>query len=491
MSEICVIGGGIGGLSAAISLANKGYKVTIFEKQDSLGGKAGEYAWQNFRWDTGPSLITMPFVFDKLFFETGKKFSDYVDLVKIDPIARNFFEDGSAIDTSAQIQTFSDNIAKINSNDGKKLEGYLKYSEKIYDITADFFLYSPLGELETLLTPKLISSLVNSYKIDPFRTVHKANASYFSDTKIQRIFDRFATYNGSNPYLAPATLNIIAFVEMGLGAFYPKGGVVKIIEAMEKLAVELGVKISKNANVESIEYKDKKVKGININGDFLSFSAIVANADTGVVFNKLLKGFPKKAEKIDKIEPSMSGTVFLWAMKGNYTNLIHHNVFYSEDYKNEFEQVFRGELQDDPTIYVAITCKSDPEHSAKFCENWFVMINSPHTGLIQNKNTYVAKARSRILVKFKRFGLDIESKILHEKVISPFDLESNINAYKGSIYGFSSNDRSAAFLRQKNRSKELSGLYFASGSAHPGGGMPLCVLSGMHAAKLLDKDFRK
>lgn len=487
--KIAVIGGGLGGLSAAIRLQAKGFQVDLYEKNSTLGGKLNFFQKDGYYFDTGPSILTMPFVVDELFESIGKKRNDYLEFISVDPIARNFFTKDQYIDTKSDIDYFKKEISKLSINDANNLEKYLSYCQNIYNHSKDIFLLEPLHEVLQLIREKKFPSLLDVRHIDPLNTMHKANSNFFKNEHIQKIFDRYATYTGSNPYQAPAALNIIAYVELILGGFYIKGGMYQLAKTLGNLASELGVNINLNSKVEKIVHKNRKVTGLFANSQITEYDAIVANSDVINTFEDLIDGFETQKDKYKKIEPSLSGFVMLFGINKSYTNLRHHNVFYSTNYQNEFKEIFDGKIPDDPTIYVAITSKTDDNHAPKGHENWFVLINAPYLNDKINWKDSSFYLKNKVIQKLYDFGFDIEKHIEMEEIFTPEDLFNQYRSNKGSIYGISSNGKLNAFKRPANRNRQIEGLYFASGSAHPGGGIPLVILSGKHCAELINRKY--
>ncbi|RQW07090.1 MAG: phytoene desaturase, partial [Calditrichaeota bacterium] len=361
------------------------------------------------------------------------------------------------------------------------------------------FLFTPLHEIRKLARPSLLKKILKLHRIDPLKTVHQAVTGFFSDQRLVQLFDRYATYNGSNPYTAPATLNIIPYVEFRLGGFYISGGMYRLVEALSKLALQSGVEIHTNTRVGKIRHLNSRVAGVSVNNEFIKADYILSGADVVETFSQLIDNFRKEAKKLEKLEPSLSGMVFLWGIDRQFPQLAHHNIFFSDDYRKEFAQIFNEKrVPDDPTVYISITSKTDSEHAPAGSENWFVLLNMPYLASAQNWEEEKNRMRNVILEKLYRHGLDVASHIVLEKVLTPEDFYHLYASNKGSIYGISSNSRLTAFRRPANRNRSIEGLYFAGGSAHPGGGIPLVLLSGKMAAELLadadkneNKNFKK
>ena len=505
--RVAVIGGGLGALSGAIRLAQLGFSVQLFEKNPKIGGKVNEVILRGYRFDTGASLLTMPFVIDELFDFAGFKRSDYLDFVPIDPICRYFFPDGSMMDASADKAKMETAIAQLSPNDVKAYERFLKYAERIHDLTAEIFMFTPIHEFKKLMRPRYFRTLFRLHQIDPFRTVHQSVSRFFSDPRLVQLFDRYATYNGSDPFQAPATLNIIPYIEYGLGGYYIKGGIYRLVEALEAVAHERGVQIRTSAEVERICcVGNQRVNGVQVNGETVDADYVLCGADAVVAYHELIEGHQYQREtenarhilnignrvfgfKVDQLEPSLSGLVFLWGVNGKHPRLAHHNIIFSSDYNTEFRQIFKHQqVPDDPTIYIAITSRADAGHAPTDGENWFVLLNMPYLAPGQMWEKEKVRMRAVVLDRLKQLGFDIADRIEVEQIYTPEDFAELYASNRGSIYGVSSNSKTTAFKRLPNRSRLLKGLYFAGGSVHPGGGIPLVILSGKMAATLIAEE---
>lgn len=487
--NIAVIGAGLGGLSAAIRLAHLGHSVKVFESNSIAGGKASSFTRNGFRFDMGPSLLAMPFVLEELFTSVNENINDYLQLERLDPACKYFYPDKTTIHAYADINDFAEEVSKKTKDSSKAVLKYFQYSKRIYDLTSELFLFKSFSDISTFTNLKALKTLINLKALDTFRSMHKANKSFFKDEKIIQLFDRYATYNGSNPFTAPATLNIIQHVEFGLGAFIPKRGIIAISDSLYKLALKKGVTFYFDSKVEKINIENKKVTGLIINGVQQNFDLVISNSDVLTTYEELIPNNNSKIYKrYKKLEPSTSALVFYWGVRGIHKNLETHNIFFSNNYKAEFEELFNEKvIPNDPTTYIYISSKYKNDDAPKDCENWFVMVNAPY---IENQNweKEISKARKSIIKKINSsLEIDVESKIQFEEVLTPLDIQTKTSSSKGSLYGISSNTKMAAFLRQQNRSKDYKGLYFVGGSAHPGGGIPLVVLSGKIACELIEK----
>ena len=479
-----IIGAGIAGLASSIRLAALGYDVIVIDKNPFVGGKLHSFNQDNFRFDFGPSLFTMPHLVDDLFALVDKPTSAYFKYSKIDPICRYFWNDGTQISAFSDVNAFGNEIEKKLNVKASILVKYLKYSANIYKHTAPFFLQKSLHRLQTFKQFKLIGALLNIFSFDLFTTMHNANKKRLKHPKLVQLFDRFATYNGSNPYTAPGILNVIPSLENKYGAFFPDEGMVGITKTLHALALELGVGFKLNESAETIAHKNGRVTGVITNKGDYSAGVVLSNVDMWFTYHKLLPNI-KKPEKLLAQERSSSALVFYWGINNLFPQLDLHNIFFSADYKREFDALFNDlTLCDDPTIYVNITSKYRKEDAPEGCENWFVMINVPRNNG-QNWEEIKKRARSLIINKLNTIlSVNLEEIIVSESITDPIVIEEKTGSFAGSLYGTSSNSKLSAFLRQKNKGP-LNGLYFCGGSVHPGGGIPLCLWSAQIATELI------
>ena len=451
MKKAAIIGSGIGGISAAIYLITKGIEVDIFEKNSVPGGKIGEVKAGDFRFDTGPSLLTMPYVINDLFIAANEKIEAHIKLIKLKTICRYFYDKETVIDSKEDIKEMQESLALLSQEDAKRYPEFLDYSKKIYDLSSDVFLFEPFQELSNIFRLRNLKLLFKLRNLDSSRTMADAVNSYFDDYRIQKLFNRYATYNGSDPYKAPATLNIIPHVEYSMGSYYIKGGIYRLVEALAGIIIKNGGKIYLNKEVEKIIVRGGKAVGIKVDGEDLYYDYVISNSDVAFTYNKLIDGYLKKKKKINNLEPSLSGIIFLWGINKKLPELEHHNIFFSSDYEKEFNCIFnKKQIPEDPTIYISATSKEDPAHAPEG-ENLFVLLNMPHLNNEIDWKTDKHKVKEQVLNKLKKFNIDVSDSIVFEKIITPKDLEIMFHSNRGSIYGVSSNNKYTAFLRQRNR----------------------------------------
>ena len=479
-----VIGAGIAGLSSAIRLAAKGVHLTVLEQQDTYGGKMGVWEQDGYRYDTGPSLFTMPQYVNELLTIDGKSDVTF-EYDELENIGNYFWEDGTQMTATKDVEQLKDEFLKQLSEPKENIDAYLADSKIKFEITNHVFLEKSLHKLKTYLSWGTVKSFFRLSKVDIFKNMNAQNELRFNNPKTVQFFNRYATYNGSNPYQAAATLNVIPHYEFGFGAFFPKKGIRSIADALYQKAIHLGVIFQFSTQVSKVE---KIGERYIVNGDTES-DILICNMDVASAAKGPLKNFVSSKRK--KYEPSSSALIFYWGIDREFKELDLHNIFFSSDYMKEFENIFHNrKIDNDPTVYIHISSKCKVDDAPVGCENWFVMVNAPYVAG-QDWEKMINEARENILIKVsKRLGTDISRHIRLEHKLTPELIQSKTGSYKGALYGSSSNDRMAAFLRQPNFSSGHKGLYFCGGSVHPGGGIPLCLLSGKITTDIIAHDFK-
>lgn len=477
-----VIGAGIGGIATAIRLAARGYSVSVFEAADGPGGKLSEFKLGDYRFDFGPSLFTLPSLVDDLFRLTGRDPGMYFTYSKLEIACRYFYPDETRINAYTDAHRFAEEIENKLGVSRDIIHNYLAHSRKISEHTTPIFLESSLHKLSTFLRKDTIKAIVKMPGFDMHMSMHEANKRRLGDPKLVQLFDRFATYNGSNPYKAPGILNVIPSLEHLDGAFLPHGGMYAITQSLYRLAEDLGVQFQFKTPVVRIDVQNGSATGVITAHGRYSADLVVSNMDISLTYKHLIPAARAPHRILDQ-ERSSSAVVFYWGVDRTFEELDVHNIFFSADYEQEFKHIFDyGKVSDDPTVYVNVTSKKVKGDAPEGCENWFVMINAPHDNG-QDWKTIVAATRRNVIMKLNaHLHTDIEDHIVEEDVTDPVRIWAQTRSLKGALYGSSSNDRMAAFLRHPNFSRQIDNLYFCGGSVHPGGGIPLCLLS----AKIID-----
>jgi phytoene desaturase len=508
-----VVGAGVGGLAVAARLASQGWSVTVFEQADTVGGKLGLFERDGFRFDTGPSIITMPQVFEKLFADTGAPLETVLRLRRLNPIARYQFGDGSWLDASASDDEFLANVEAMRAGNGAQLREFLRRSEAIWDATHETFLERELRPKDLFAQSRRVRDLLT---IAPWKTMRGLAKGKLDDPRLVSFVDRYATYTGSDPRRAPAALASIPHVERAFGGWYIEGGLRELANALADRCRELEVQIETGSDVSQILISARRAEGVVVNGERVKADVVIANADARHLYADLLggksfrpslasarrlrerlgstiAGADRSLRRLDRSQPSLSGFVMCLAVLGETPNLAHHNVFFPERYDDEFDDLFgtSPRLVREPTIYASVP--HDPLVAPPGHEAWFLLINAPrHTpndsraGIDWNASGLAQSYADRILDLMAARGVDIRDRVLWRELRTPADLEARTRAVGGSIYGTSSNGTKAAFLRPANRSP-FDGLYLVGGSSHPGGGLPLVTLSAQIVAEMIGR----
>lgn len=486
---VVVIGAGVGGLSAAIHLASAGRRVLILEQNSVIGGKMAELRQEGFRWDTGPSVITMREVLEDLFRLAGRRLEDDLSLLPIDPLTRYFFADGQVLDVEREAQATAHRLTALDPREGQAYLRFLAHAERLFNITRSPFIY---GDPPGLASLRRFSPL-DMLRIDGLRTMDQSVRRRVHTPQLRQLLDRFATYVGADPFRAPATLNVIAHVELNQGVWYPQGGIYRIAESLGRLAQGCGVSIRLEQRVRAIRTHEGRAVGVEMDdGERIEAEAVVANVDAASVYGGMLSGLTqvrREADRLRRPPRSLSGFILLLGVEGLTDELIHHNLLFSSDYRAEFRCLTEaGQAYEDPTLYVSISARSSPADAPAGCENWFVMANVPGESGYWAFPERVEAYAEQVLGTLARRGFEVRPRLRCMLCLTPLDIERATGAWRGALYGGSSNGRLAAFRRAHNRSPVVQRLYLAGGTVHPGGGVPMAILSGKAAARMLLQD---
>lgn len=480
-----MIGAGIAGLGASVRLAVKGYDVTVFEKNSFAGGKLCAKTINGYRFDYGPSIFTMPQNVVELFALAGKDPEAYFQYERLDPIFRYFYEDGKRITGYSDTTKFAKSVSENTLDDKNTVEAYLRKVAEINELTEEVFVNQSLHKVRSFLNRETLRGLINFGKIDAFKTMNEVNAATFKDPKMVQFFNRYATYNGSNPFEAPGTLNVIQHYEINRGAYLPKNGMEQISGSIYKLALELGVKFEFNRMVEKVETRRGRVTSIVVDGESVPADIFMSNMDVYYLYNNLMPQARKPRRILDQPK-SGSAIVFYWGIKKEFSELGVHNILFSKDHPGEFEAIFsKDNVMDDPTIYINITSKKCAGDAPPGGENWFTMINVPNNSG-QDWDEILARSRKNMIAKINRtLNTDIEPLIEAEEILDPRVIDQRYLSAFGSIYGNRFSSNFSAFFRHPNFSKEFNNLFFCGGTVHPGSSIPLSLMSAKIATGMV------
>jgi len=481
VAEVVVVGGGVGGLAAALRLRAAGHAVRVLERRPVLGGKLDVRVHDGFTFDTGPSLLTLPEVIDDLFRAAGTRLDAEVALTRLDPQIRHRWPDGTGFDGRDEPAATTASVEAFSPGSGDAHRQFLARGRRAWEVSQRTFLAGPMrGPLQLLRRMRSPRDLA---AIDPLHTLDAAAHRAFVDPRLVQWAGRYATYSGSSPYRAPATLGCIAAVEAAHGVWHPAGGMGALRDALVRVAERTGVEPTTGCEVEGIEADGERVRAVHTaDGRRHHADVVVADVDAEHLYRDLCPD-PGALARSSRAERSLSGFVVLAGVRGATPGVAHHTVWFPADQAREFRQlVDEGTLADQPTIYACVPTVTDPAQAPPGHESWFLLVNAPAGATVDP-----AAYQARLLHLLAGYGTELRDRLCFTETITPGDLAERFRDPGGAIYGTSSNGRRAAFLRPANRGPRR-GLYLVGGSSHPGGGLPLVTISGRIVADLVRED---
>ena len=496
-----IIGGGLGGLAAACTLAARGHQVMLFEKNLWLGGKAAVLEERGFRFDMGPTILTVPRVLARIFGEAGQRLEEELDLIRLDPQWRCFFEDGSMLDLREDLDAMRQELEAFapGGDTGAGYAAFLQLSQRLHGISERFFFWKSVESLRDTMDLKRnlsAATLADVLSLRMGATVAGTVRRKARDPRVAQMLDHFIQYVGSSPYGAPAVLCAIAHMQISDGVWYPKGGTRAVPAALARLAEGLGVSLRTGADVRRLLVDDGRVRGLEMaDGERIALGAVVSNMDSVRTYKELVGGAAAaRFARTRRREPACSGVVLYLGLDRAYEHLQHHNFVFSRDAKEEFDWIYRrGEPAPDPTCYVAAPARTDPAVAPPGGEALYVLVHTPYLRPHHDWQAMLPSYRRIILDKLARTaGMpDLERRIVFERALTPQDIHERYRVLNGAIYGLASHGRVLGAFKPGNRSRHVRGLYLAGGAAHPGPGMPMVLMSGWIAADALDQDLRQ
>jgi phytoene desaturase len=477
-----VIGGGLGGLATALRLAARGWHVEVCEQGSRFGGKMNVWEREGFRFDTGPSLITMPWVFEELFEAAGAALAEHLTLVPVSPLSDYVFADNTRFTYTTRIPEWLSTVRQLEPRDADGFLRFMRLGARLYALSRETFLR------RTPTAPPDWRSL-KALRHLPLRhawgNYHATIEAHFRSPHLRQLYDRYPTYVGSSPYRSPATLSVIPYIEYAHGGWHVAGGLYRIVESLLDLARKLGVQLHAEARVASIEEDGRRVRAVRLaDGTRLEADVVVMNGDAATT--ESLLGGTSNRMKAHAPDRSLSGFVLLLGLRRRLEGLAHHTIYFSADYPKEFAQLFdERSFPADPTVYVCAPSRTDAQLAPAGGETLFVMANAPADGARWDERQ-TEEARSRVFERLAKGGFpDITSDIVVSDVWTPDRLARDYLCPGGAIYGTHSHGWRRAFLRPPNKHPRLGGLYHVGGSSHPGGGTPTVLLSASITSELI------
>lgn len=485
--QVVVVGAGLGGLSAAISLAAAGFRVAVYEKNAHLGGKLNVLEKEGFTFDLGPSILTLPQFFESLFERAGRRFADYVPSVPVRPHWRNFFEDGTVLDLDPDPERMRAEVLKLPGGSEvlwQQWQRFLDYSRRQYHVVEEGYLRQGLDNIWDFL--RYYGPFRILREIDFRRRMAGAIRDHLEQPHLRATLEYFIKYVGSSAYDAPGYMNLMPNIQFEYDLWYVPGGMYGIARGLGKLARELGIGLHTGSEVTAIEHQDRRVTGVVLrSGERVPAGYVVSNMEVIPACRDLLGEPPGFLRKLERFEPACSGLVLHLGTDRVYPQLAHHNFFYSRDQEKHFATVFRDkQLPGDPTLYLVAVTRSDSSQAPAGCDNIKVL---PHIPYLNDEHPctredYLA-FKERVIDKLERMGLtDLRRHTVVEDVWTPFDIQERYYSNRGSIYGVVSDWKRNRGFKAPKRSRRYQRLYFTGGSVNPGGGMPMVILCGQKVA---------
>ncbi len=487
--SLAIIGAGLGGLSAALHARARGWSVDVFEQSGCPGGKCNRFERDGFQFDTGPSLLTLPEVVAEPFAAVGQSIEDHLEWIPVEPGCTYHFHDGTIFHAPGTLDAFEEALIQQWPSEADGWHRFRRTLTGLWELSGPAFLFNPL-KLSTLRKIPWGKIAAGFAALRP-ESMRRSIERHFRDPNLRTLFSRFATYNGSDPWRTPATFNVIPYAELAFGSWTCRGGLFALVRALESVAISKGVRFHYNTPVSRVTFDPAgKANGLTLdNGRHHPCDAVICNADAVQArVGELLTDHPRHkswVRRYRRAEPSLSGFVALAARPRTTPDTGTHNVFFPADYRREFTELFETpQPLSDPTLYLSISARHSPEMAPEGQEGWFILANAPS---LRDHPQWDSAAYADFLHHRLCERLDLRPEdSLWTHGIGPHHLATATGAWHGTIYGPASNSRFAAFARVPNADPRAR-IGFAGGSAHPGGGIPLTLLSGRHAVEGLSR----
>lgn len=489
--KVIIIGAGIGGLALAALLGKKGYKVTVLEKNSTIGGRAMHFKSKGFTFDMGPSWYLMPDVFEKYYKIFNKRPSDFFKLIHLDPHYRIFFSDDEIVDIVKDLKKNLEIFEKIEKGSAKKIKEYLKKSEYQYKVAMNEFVYKNYNSIFDFFNKRIMKE---GPKLNIFESFDKYVSRFVESDKIKKILQYSVVFLGGSPKNTPAMYSLMSHIDFNMGVFYPIGGINKIIDSLETLGKENKVNIIKNSEVKKIITKNSIAVGVKTKNKTYEADLIISNADYPFTELKLLdendRSYDEKYWNKKTLAPS--AFIIYLGVKGKVKKLKHHNLFFANDWEEHFQEIFKNPaLPNKPSYYICSPSKSDNSVAPKNHENIFILV--PVAANLKLNEKLKEKYSKSIITHFENIiNEKISDRIVFKKIFTQDDYESLYNSFRGTALGLSHTFFQTAIFRPSNKSKKLKNLYYVGQYTNPGIGMPMAIISAqLTAERILNDEAKK
>jgi phytoene desaturase len=483
-----VVGAGVGGISAAAHLAQAGMQVTVVDKNRQPGGRCGRLERDGHRFDTGPTLLVMPRLYQSEFEALGASLHERLALLRVDPTYHLVFDDGAWLDLTSNADRLREQLEAIEPGSFRRLERYLEEGSRHYEVVVENLVQRDFRRARDLFAPK---ALVPMLRVKPLTNHYRNMGAYFRAPRLKSAFTFQDLYTGLSPFAAPATLSMLPYSELAHGVWYPRGGMYSVVEALVELALEAGVEFRAEAAVSRIDVDGRRARGITLaDGSSLRADVVLANADLPYVYRELLPPDPM-TRALSRKKYSCSAISFFWGLD-RPVDLGPHTLFLADDYRENFQQIMRDlDLPTNPGVYVHAPARLDPSMAPPGGDSLTAIVPVGHLSDDgrQDWDQLRDRARRHVLRRLETIGIDdIADHIRFEEVLTPLSWAHQHNLVKGATHGLSHTLTQMAYFRPSNRHRRYQNLYFAGASTHPGTGIPIAMVSGRLAAERIARE---
>ncbi len=472
-----VIGAGVGGLTAAMKLAHQGYRVELHEKQGVPGGRCGRIEADGFRFDLGPTILLMPFVFERTFASVGRKLSDYLELVRIDPNYTVTFRDGETLTLTSELTRLREELERLEPGSFERFLRFLAKGRVRHDVSLEHFVGKHFSSLGEFLTP---ANLPRMLRVGAHRTLFGQVKKAFKDPRLQQAMSFQTMYLGVSPYEAPAVFSLLPYTELAVGVWYPMGGMGAIPRALERVCREEGVALHYGSTVKQVVIEGGRAVGVQLeDGTVRRADVVVCNADYPWAAKHLIDQQVSARPELEKKRYTSSGYMLYLGLKRRYEQLGHHNVFFGRDFAGSFEAIFEKlQVPEDPSFYVNAPARTDPSMAPAGKDALYVLVPVPHQARHLDWKVLGPQVRAKVFARLAELGMpDLEQDIEVERVITPDDWASSLNLERGANFGLAQNMFQIGPFRPKVWDDRVQNLYYCGASVQPGTGVPTVMIS--------------